>query len=90
MVYSDEDSIFQNLATPSSPDLSVEYIQNLVDQLPENQKVVFILYVIEGYSHKEISTELKIPIGTSKSYLSRGRNSLQEQLKTSLSGFVLT
>jgi RNA polymerase sigma-70 factor (ECF subfamily) len=55
----------------------------LIDQLPENQKVVFILYAIEGYSHKEISAELKIPIGTSKSYLSRGRNSLQKQIRTS-------
>ena len=83
LVFSDEDYTFQNISSPPAADLSVEHLQNLIDQLPENQKVVFILYAIEGYSHKEISAELKIPIGTSKSYLSRGRNSLQKQIRTS-------
>ncbi|MDB2342686.1 RNA polymerase sigma factor [Flavobacteriaceae bacterium] len=83
LIFSDEDYIFKNLSTPAAAELTVEHIQNLIDQLPENHKVVFILYAIEGYSHKEISKELKIPVGTSKSYLSRGRNSLQEQIKIS-------
>ena len=46
--------------------------------------MVFNLYGIEGYSHKEISKEMDISIGTSKSNLSRARNILQEKVKKEL------
>jgi RNA polymerase sigma-70 factor (ECF subfamily) len=45
--------------------------------------VVFILYAVEGYSHKEIALALNIPVGTSKSYLSRARSKLQKKLNNS-------
>lgn len=63
-------------------DFSAEEVQQWIDQLPEAQKVIFILYAIEGYSHKEIGAQLNIPLGTSKGYLSRARRTLQEKLKT--------
>jgi RNA polymerase sigma-70 factor (ECF subfamily) len=63
-------------------DFSAEEVQQWIDQLPEAQKVIFILYAIEGYSHKEIGAQLNIPLGTSKGYLSRARKTLQEKLKT--------
>lgn len=58
-------------------------IQLWIDQLPENQKAVFMLYAVEGYSHKEIAQTLGIPVGTSKSYLSRARLKLQKKINNS-------
>jgi RNA polymerase sigma-70 factor (ECF subfamily) len=58
-----------------------DYLQNLIDQLPEGYKMVFVLYAIEGYKHNEIAEMLNISEGTSKSQLSRARRMLQEQLK---------
>ena len=43
--------------------------------------MVFNLYAVEGYSHKEISEMLGISEGTSKSNLSRARATLQERIK---------
>ena len=58
-----------------------DYLQNLIDNLPEGYKMVFVLYAIEGYKHNEIAEMLNISEGTSKSQLSRARRLLQEQLK---------
>ena len=58
--------------------LSVDDIQNLIDNLPEGYKMVFNLYAIEGYKHKEIAEMLGINEGTSKSQLSHARKMLQE------------
>jgi len=53
----------------------------LIKELPPAYRVVFNLYVIDGYSHSEIADMMKIPIGTSKSNLSRARVLLQKSLK---------
>lgn len=58
--------------------LSVDDIQNLIDNLPEGYKMVFNLYAIEGYKHKEIAEMLGINEGTSKSQLSHARKMLQD------------
>lgn len=60
--------------------LSVEEIQCLIDNLPEGYKMVFNLYIIEGYKHHEIAQMLGINEGTSKSQLSHARKMLQEQI----------
>jgi len=57
--------------------LSAEEIFNLITQLPAGYKIVFNLYVIEGYTHKEISKLLNISEGTSKSQLSKAKRMLQ-------------
>ncbi|HEX6193653.1 MAG TPA: RNA polymerase sigma factor [Chitinophagaceae bacterium] len=53
----------------------------LIKKLPAVYRAVFNLYVIDGYSHIEISGMLNIPIGTSKSNLSRARQMLQSSIK---------
>ena len=53
----------------------------LVKELPPNNRVVFNLYVIDGYSHAEIADLMNINIGTSKSHLSRARATLQKGIK---------
>ncbi|PWL37843.1 RNA polymerase subunit sigma-70 [Flagellimonas aquimarina] len=64
----------------SSTLLDVEYVQQLIDKLPEGYKMVFLLYAIEGYKHQEIAKMLKISEGTSKSQLFKARKMLQENL----------
>ncbi len=59
---------------------SIEDIQSLIDSLPDGYKMVFNLYVIEGYKHQEIAGLLGINEGTSKSQLSHARKVLQEQI----------
>ena len=53
----------------------------LVRELSPQYKMVFNLYAIDGYSHKEISEMLGISEGTSKSNLARARYILQEKVK---------
>ncbi len=53
----------------------------MIQELPPRYKLVFNMYAIEGYSHKEIGEVLNITEGTSKSNLSRARDILQERLK---------
>jgi len=52
----------------------------VVDSLPEGYKMVFNLYAIEGYKHKEISKLLEIDINTSKSQYSRAKKLIRKKL----------
>lgn len=58
--------------------LACEDLVALIRELPPRYRMVFNLYAIEGYNHREISQELEISVGTSKSNLSRARAILQE------------
>jgi RNA polymerase sigma-70 factor (ECF subfamily) len=60
--------------------LSANDLLSMIRELSPQYKVVFNLYAIEGYSHKEISKKLNISEGTSKSNLSRARSILQDKL----------
>ena len=66
---------------PISADMDVEHIQMLIDALPEGYRMVFVLYVVEGYKHHEIADLLRISEGTSKSQLYKARKMLREKLK---------
>ena len=55
----------------------------LIKELPPQYRIVFNMYVIDGYNHLEIAGILKIPVGTSKSNLSRARTILQAVIKKS-------
>lgn len=59
----------------------VDEIQNAIDELPEGYKIVFVLYVIEGYKHREIAEMLKISENTSKTQLFKARKMLQKELE---------
>jgi RNA polymerase sigma-70 factor (ECF subfamily) len=50
--------------------------------LPEGYRMIFNLYAIEGFKHKEIAIMLGINEGTSKSQLSHARKILQQQVIT--------
>ncbi|UBZ12721.1 RNA polymerase sigma factor [Flagellimonas marinaquae] len=78
----DDDTLELNGEVSTSNDgiLDVEYVQHLIDELPEGYKAVFLLYAIEGYGHKEIAEMLEISEGTSKSQLFKARKMLQDNL----------
>ncbi len=61
--------------------LSTEDLLSLIQQLSPQYRMVFNLYAIEGFSHKEISEMIGISEGTSKSNLSRARSILQEKVR---------
>ena len=68
-------------ATSVLEELSAEELLSLVQQLSPQYRMVFNLYAIEGYNHKEIGEMMGISEGTSKSNLSRARIILQEKIK---------
>jgi RNA polymerase sigma factor (sigma-70 family) len=61
--------------------LAEKDIVQLVQQLSPGYRTVFNMYVIEGYTHKQIADELGISEGTSKSQLSRAKIILQDLVK---------
>lgn len=58
-------------------EISEKEIMDLIQGLPPSYRMVFNLYVIEGYKHEEIAQKLNISVGTSKSNLSVARTKLQ-------------
>ena len=62
-------------------DISLDYLLKIIQELPDRYRLVFNLYVIDGYSHAEIAEMLNINIGTSKSNLARGRMILKEKIE---------
>lgn len=59
----------------------INMVYAAIGRLPEGAKVIFNLYAVEGYTHKEIAEELAISEGTSKSQYSRAKSLLQVYLK---------
>jgi RNA polymerase sigma-70 factor (ECF subfamily) len=59
-------------------------LRQMIESLPENARIVFNLYAIDGYTHEEIGKLLSIPSGTSKWYLSEARKRLKTLLKKNI------
>jgi RNA polymerase sigma factor (sigma-70 family) len=74
-------SLETTTATPVGT-LNHEELLKLVSGLPTSYRTVFNLYVIEGYNHKEIAKMMQITEGTSKSNLSRARETLRKHIRT--------
>ncbi|MNJ99377.1 ECF RNA polymerase sigma factor SigE [compost metagenome] len=64
-----------------SESISMDYLITIIQELPDRYRMVFNLYVIDGYSHKEIAEMLSITDGTSKSNLARARMILKEKIE---------
>lgn len=63
-------------------DVNETVLLKLIQELPEQYKLVFNLYAIDDYSHKEIAKLLEISESTSKSNLSRARGILKNKLES--------
>ncbi len=61
--------------------IAAEEILEMVQQLPPKYRLVFNLFVLEGFSHEEIAERLNINVGTSKSNLYKARQKLKDMLK---------
>ena len=79
----DIDKMPEQDAEPDSEDyagLEATDLLDIIRELPPKYRMVFNLFAIEGYSHKEISKMVNISEGTSKSNLSRARIILQRRV----------
>jgi RNA polymerase sigma-70 factor (ECF subfamily) len=61
--------------------INARELTKVIQQLPSGYRMVFNMYVMEGYSHKEIAEVLNISIGTSKSQLSKAKKVLRQKLE---------
>ena len=61
--------------------LSAEELLKLISGLPDGYRIVFNLYVLEGYGHNEIAQMLEITAATSRSQLLKARKLLQTQIE---------
>jgi len=71
--YTQDHTVYDNL--------NAQELTNMIQKLPEGYRVVFNLYVVEGYSHKEIAQMLKISESTSKTQLFKAKKALRKMLE---------
>lgn len=70
----------QSVDPLAASNLGVQDLLRIIQELPPGYRMVFNMYAIEGYSHKEIGEIMSISEGASKSQLSRARAILKEQI----------
>lgn len=68
--------------------ITKKFLLKLIQKLPEGYRIIFNMFAIEGYSHKEIASELGISINTSKSQYARARAYLQMELAKTESSWM--
>lgn len=73
----------EDKSTRSDQAILYKELVNEIRKLPPAYRVVFNMYVIDGFTHQEIAGQLGISVGTSKSNLSKARVLLQKIVKKS-------
>lgn len=78
-----DDSNFEIIESSASPidNMSYKEIIGLVQKLSPTYRTVFNLFVLDGHKHEEISKQLNISVGTSKSNLAKARMNIQKMLQ---------
>lgn len=66
---------------PGSSDFTHEELLAVIRSLPEGYRIIFNLYAIEGFKHREIAEMLGIDVNTSKSQYSRARRVIRKKLE---------
>lgn len=61
--------------------ISLDFLLQIIQELPDRYRLVFNLYALDDFSHKEISQMLDISTGTSKSNLARARMILKDKIE---------
>ncbi len=77
----DEINGYSALVEELPTNIEVKEILSTVQQLPDGYRMVFNLFAIEGFTHKEIATKLRISENTSKTQLFKARKSLVKKLQ---------
>ncbi len=62
-------------------EINLDYLLKIIQELPDRYRLIFNLYVLDGYNHNEIAEMLKISDGTSKSNLFRAKLLLKEKIE---------
>mgnify|MGYP000513018054 CR=1 FL=1 len=70
----DEDVVIES-------EVPLAYLLKIIQELPDRYRLVFSMYVLDGYAHKEIAEMLGISDGTSKSNLARARGILKTKIE---------
>lgn len=81
MEFSDLDEIPDLDEELSYDEISMEEIQREIKSLPDGSRVVFTMFLLENYSHREIAMELGISESTSKSQYARAKQLLKFKLR---------
>lgn len=76
-----EDQIEDVTVDVESDDIDLDFLLKIIQELPDRYRLVFNLYALDGYSHKEIAEMLSVSVGTSKSNLARARLILKEKIE---------
>jgi RNA polymerase sigma factor (sigma-70 family) len=76
----DNNGINEGEDIPDTISLKVRDVQNAMDKLPQGYRVIFSLYLLEGYDHSEIAQILGVSESTSKSQYSRAKQKIKEIL----------
>ncbi|MFD2551618.1 RNA polymerase sigma factor [Bizionia sediminis] len=82
-----EDFIEDDTVELDDDAISLDFLLKLIQALPDRYRLVFNMYVLDGFSHKEIAELLHITEGTSKSNLARARKILKEKIEAYKAGF---
>lgn len=85
MVTDKEENTIEDADITALHRLAEKDIVNIIQELSPGYRTVFNLYVVEGYSHKEIGELMGISEGTSKSQLARAKGVLQKKISQYLS-----
>lgn len=81
-VTENHENLLETTELSAFDNLSMKDMMKMIQELSPGYRTVFNLYVIEGYSHKEIASMTGISEGTSKSQLARAKGVLQNMIKT--------
>jgi RNA polymerase sigma factor (sigma-70 family) len=73
--------VHEDMEDTDSVQLEVKRVHQAIEQLPDGYRVIFSLYLLEGYDHSEIAQILGITESTSKSQFSRAKQKIKEILK---------
>ncbi|WP_452225524.1 RNA polymerase sigma factor [Lacinutrix chionoecetis] len=76
-----DDLIEEEAVTIDDDDsISIDYLLKIIQELPDRYRLVFNLYVMDGYSHQDIANMINVSTGTSKSNLARARQILKDKI----------
>ncbi|WP_299115493.1 RNA polymerase sigma factor [uncultured Winogradskyella sp.] len=77
----DENTIEDVSVEVDNDEVDLDFLLQIIQDLPDRYRLVFNLYVMDGFSHSEISKMLDISTGTSKSNLARARQILKQKIE---------
>ena len=77
----DEQALKEPEVEIDNDQLPLAFLLKIIQELPDRYRMVFNLYALDGFSHKEIAKTMSISVGTSKSNLARARQILKTKVE---------